>query len=81
MTSAAHDIYEQLCVRPVINACATVTRLGGSRMPPEVVAAMAEAARSFVDIIHWQERVGQTLAELTHNEAAFVTTGAAAAFT
>lgn len=78
MTDAAQGVYQQLGVRPVINACATVTRLGGSLMPAEVVAAMAEAARSFVDIIHLQERVGQTLAELTRNEAAFVTNGAAA---
>ena len=33
-------IYDELGVRPVINATATLTKLGGSVMPPEVVAAM-----------------------------------------
>ncbi|HZO89430.1 MAG TPA: aminotransferase class V-fold PLP-dependent enzyme [Chthonomonadaceae bacterium] len=72
------DIYEELGVRPVINAFATLTRLGGSRMPPEVVAAMAEASRSFVDLEELQRRVGERIAELTHNEAAYVCAGAAA---
>ena len=38
------DIYDELGVRKVINGLATVTVLGGSVIPPEVVAAMAEAA-------------------------------------
>ena len=37
-------IYDELGVRTVINASGTLTRLGGSRMAPEVLAAMAEAA-------------------------------------
>jgi L-seryl-tRNA(Ser) seleniumtransferase len=36
--------YAALGVRPLINASARLTRLGGSIMPPEVVAAMADAA-------------------------------------
>src|SRR5262249_37299435 len=67
-----------LGVRPVINACATLTRLGGSLMPPEVLQAMNEAAASFVDLNELQRRVGERLAELTHNEAAYVSAGAAA---
>jgi uncharacterized pyridoxal phosphate-dependent enzyme len=71
-------IYAELGIRPVINASATLTRLGGSLMPPEVLAAMQEAAGSFVRIDELQERVGAKIAELTHNEAAYVATGAAA---
>ena len=51
-------IYADLGVRPVINASGTLTRLGGSRMAPEVLAAMAEAAAAFVHIDELQEQAG-----------------------
>ena len=72
------DIYDQLGVRKIINGSATLTALGGSLMPPEVLAAMAEAARFFVSIDELQEKAGQKIAEWTHNEAAYVSCGAAA---
>jgi uncharacterized pyridoxal phosphate-dependent enzyme len=72
------SIYAELGVRPIINASATLTRLGGSLMPPPVLAAMAEAARHFVDLNELQQQVGARLAALTQNEAAYVCTGAAA---
>ena len=74
-------IYKRLGIRTVINGNATLTRLGGSIMPPEVVAAMADASKHFVDIIELQKRVGEEIAKLTHNEAAYVSCGAAAALT
>jgi L-seryl-tRNA(Ser) seleniumtransferase len=70
--------YQSLGVRAVINAYATLTRLGGSIMPPEVIQAMNEAAACFVDLNELQRRVGERLAELTGNEAAYVSSGAAA---
>lgn len=72
------NIYTELGVRPVINANATLTKLGGSVMPPEVIAAMQAAAGCHVDIEELHDRVGEKLAELTGNEAAMVATGAAA---
>jgi uncharacterized pyridoxal phosphate-dependent enzyme len=72
------DIYDELGVGKVINGNATLTRLGGSIMPPQVVAAMAEAAQSFVDIDELQYKVGARIAEWTRNEAAYVSCGAAA---
>jgi uncharacterized pyridoxal phosphate-dependent enzyme len=72
------SLYEELEIRPVINACATLTRLGGSLMPPEVLDAMAEAARCFVDVAEMQRQVGARIAALTQNEAAYVCSGAAA---
>ena len=75
------SIYERLGLRTVINGNATLTRLGGSIMPPEVVDAMVDASKHFVDIIELQKRVGEELAKLTHNEAAYVSNGAAAALT
>lgn len=71
------SIYEDLGIKPIINASATLTKLGGSRMPGEVLAAMNAAAGSFVDVPLLQARVGDRIAELTRNEAAFVSSGAA----
>jgi len=73
--------YEQLGVRRVVNASTTLTALGGSLMPSAVQEAMAEAGRSFVDLVELQERVGARLAEITRNEAGYVTSGAAAGIT
>ncbi len=70
--------YQTLGIRPIINAYATVTKYGGSLMPPEVVSAMSAAAGSFVDLAQLQARVGERIARLTRNEAAYVTSGAAA---
>jgi L-seryl-tRNA(Ser) seleniumtransferase len=70
--------YQSLGVRRVINAHATLTRLGGSLMPAEVLQAMRDAAGCFVDLHELQRRVGERLAELTRNEAAYVSSGAAA---
>jgi D-glucosaminate-6-phosphate ammonia-lyase len=72
------NVYERLGLRRVINADATLTRLGGSLMPPDVLDAMRDAAGSFVDMHELQRVAGERLAELTRNEAAYVATGAAA---
>ena len=73
--------YRELGLRPVINAAATLTSLGGSLMPGPVLESMADAAGSFVDIVELQQRVGTRLAQLTHNEAGYVVSGAAAGIT
>jgi D-glucosaminate-6-phosphate ammonia-lyase len=75
------SLYRSLGVRPLINATATLTVLGGSLMPPGVLEAMASAAQCFVDINELQTAVGRRLAELTHNEAALVVGGCAAGLT
>lgn len=72
------DIYDDLGVTKVINGAATLTRLGGSLMPPEVLAAMAEAAQHFVDMDELHKKVGERIAAWTGNEAAYVSSGAAA---
>ena len=74
----AMSVYERLGMRRVINADATLTRLGGSLMPTHVLDAMREAAGNFVDMYELQQVVGKRLADLTGNEAAYVSTGAAA---
>jgi L-seryl-tRNA(Ser) seleniumtransferase len=72
------DWLAELDVRPVINASATLTALGGSLMPPQVRAAMDAAAAHFVDLLELQRKVAARVAELTHNEAAYISSGAAA---
>lgn len=71
-------IYDDLGIKPIVNASATLTRLGGSVMPQEVLDAMVEASKNFVDLDELQMRIGERIAEMTHNEAAYVSTGAAA---
>jgi L-seryl-tRNA(Ser) seleniumtransferase len=73
------SVYEALGLKHVINATGTVTFLGGSVMPPEVVAAWADAARYFVNIVDLHDRVGERIAKLLGVEAALVTTGASGA--
>jgi len=73
------NIYQKLGVQPVINCATTYTRLGGSIMAPHVAQAMADSAGAFVNVFDLQEAVGKRLAELTGNEAAYVSNGAAAA--
>lgn len=72
------DVYDELGVRKVINGHATLTALGGSIMPPEVLSAMVEAAQHFVDIDELQRKAGAKIAEWTRNEAAYISCGAAA---
>ena len=62
------NIYEQLGVRTLINANATLTRLGGSIMPKQVVDAMAEASKHYINLDELQIKVSERLAQITHNE-------------
>jgi L-seryl-tRNA(Ser) seleniumtransferase len=73
--------YDDLGVRPVVNAAGALTRLGGNRVSPEVMAAMADAARSNVVMDELQEAAGKVIAEATGAEAGYVVAGAAAGLT
>jgi D-glucosaminate-6-phosphate ammonia-lyase len=72
-------IYEEFGVAPLINASDYVTRHGAAPMLPEVVAAMAEAARSSVAIAELEDAAGRAIAEATGAESGYVTAGSAAA--
>lgn len=80
-TVSGAGVYTRLGVRPVINGIGTVTILGGSLMPPEVVRAMDEAAKYYVNVPDLQEKVGARLAEVIGVPGAVVTAGAASAIT
>ena len=70
------NIYTRLLgVRPHLPAHEHVSRLGGGRMDPEVIAAMAEANEFFVDMNELIEAAGARIAERLGTEAALVTAG------
>ena len=73
------SIYEELGVRPIINAGGSLTRVGGSSPPPEVQAAMEAAGASFVQMDELEERAGEAIARELDVPAAYVTSGAASA--
>ena len=73
------SIYEKLGVKRVINAWGTITAIGGSIMPREVVEAWVEASKSHVNMDELHKRAGEIIADITGAEAGLVTSGAAAA--
>jgi len=68
--------YADWDIRPVINASAYMTPIGGSIMPPEVVQAMADASPYFVDMHALNRKAGEIIAQHTGAEAGLVTSGA-----
>jgi D-glucosaminate-6-phosphate ammonia-lyase len=73
------SIWEEIGVKPVINARGHNTVLGGSTPTPRIKEAMEAAERYYVDMNALLERSGEVCAELIGAEAAYVTPGAAAA--
>lgn len=73
------SIYDQFRVRPIINGRGPTTLVSGSRMEPETLAAMAEAAKHFVAIDELNRAIGRRIAEVTGAEAGYVACGSAAA--
>ncbi|HVY75303.1 MAG TPA: aminotransferase class V-fold PLP-dependent enzyme [Puia sp.] len=73
------SMYETLGVRPIINGRGTITIIGGSRILPEVEAAMREATQDYVMLDELMDGVGKRLGELTGAEWGVVTTGATGA--
>ncbi len=69
------DPYKVLGVRKAINAAGILTRIGGSRSPPEVFRAMEEASKSFVTIAELQTAAGKVIADATGAEAGLPTAG------
>ncbi len=71
------NIYTRLLgVRPHLPAHEHISRLSGSRMPPEVTRAMAEANEFFVDMNDLTKAAGAHIAKALGAEAACVTSGA-----
>ncbi|MBN1643153.1 MAG: aminotransferase class V-fold PLP-dependent enzyme [Anaerolineae bacterium] len=72
------DIYRELGLEPIINASGTITALGGSLMPAEVIEAMVAGSHAFVDMHELHRAAGKRIAELIGVEAAHICAGASA---
>jgi uncharacterized pyridoxal phosphate-dependent enzyme len=77
------NIYDELGVTTIINGMGTITLIGGSLMPAEVVAAMEAASKHYVSIPELLEATGGSIAKmldgLPPDHTATVTSGAAGA--
>lgn len=79
--SARRDYFKELGVRTFLNAAGTYTSLTASLMPPEVMAAIEYASKSYVPLTELHDAVGKRIASLVGSEAALVSAGAASALT
>jgi L-seryl-tRNA(Ser) seleniumtransferase len=77
--TSARDVYQELGIRPLINAAGTYTYLSASLMPRPVVEAIESASRHYVHLGELQAAVGRRISALVGCEAAIVTGGAASA--
>jgi len=75
------DYYDKLGVTKIINAAGTYTALTASIMPPQVQAAVAQAAKNPVRLAELQRKAGEHIASRLKCEAALVCAGAASALT
>ncbi len=75
------SIYRNLGVEPIINACGTVTRLGGAPMDSAVLTAFRDAAEEWVPLEQLQAAACRKIADVTGAEAGLVTAGSAAGLT
>src|SRR5580704_5322293 len=75
--SSSPSIYEELGVRPFINAAGAYSIFGGALMREEVLEGMQEVSRHSVSIVELQEAVGAKIAAMLGCEAALVTAGCA----
>ena len=69
-------IYRSIGVTPIITASGSTTAYGGSKLRPEVMDAMNQAATVMVNIDELNLAAGKIIAQITHAEAGFVCSGA-----
>ncbi len=77
--AVATHYFDDLGVKPFINAVGPYSSLGGAEMWPEVIDAMDYAIRNKVRMSDLHDAVGKRIAELTGAEAAMVSAGATSA--
>ena len=78
-TLTGGNLYEKLGVRPLINAMGNSTMLGGSTPTAALREVMDEAGLHYVDMSELLARSGEFIANLIGTEAAYPTSGCAAA--
>ncbi|WP_434636832.1 D-glucosaminate-6-phosphate ammonia lyase [Klebsiella sp. I138] len=72
------NIYQQLGLKRVINACGKMTILGVSAVAPEVMQATAQAAAAFVEMDKLTDRAGEQVSTYTGAEDSYITSCASA---
>ena len=75
----ARNYYEELGIKPFINAIGPYSSLGGEEMWPEVIEAMDYAVQNKADMEELHDAVGKRIAELVGTEYALVSAGATSA--
>ena len=80
-STTERDYFNEIGIKPFINAAAAYSALGGRNMWPAVVEAMEYARKRNVIMKELQDAVGKRIASLTGCEAAMVTSGATSAMT
>ena len=73
------NIYEDLGLRPVLNAMGNRTLLGGATPSAHVRALMDAADEFYVDMGELMDNIGEKIASMLGVEAALVTSGCSAA--
>ena len=79
MVSGSQGVYEELGVRPIINAQGNRTVIGGSSISKAIAEARDEANEHYVPMEELLEKSGEYVARLVGAEAAYVTSGCCAA--
>ena len=77
-TTDEQSIYRAIGVEPIINCRGTFTIIGGSVERPEVLAAIEQASRHFVQYDELAEGVGRRLAKITGAQWGMIPAGCAA---
>ncbi|MEM2614601.1 MAG: aminotransferase class V-fold PLP-dependent enzyme [Nitrososphaerota archaeon] len=71
-------LIEELGLKPIINASGNLTILGGTTLEDEVLEAMKEASKVYLDMNELHIKAGQYIAKLIGVEDAYITCGAGA---
>lgn len=79
--AAKRDLFKELGVGTFINARGTITFMTGSLMHDYVLETINNTSKEFCMLDELQDKVGEKIAEMTHAEAATVTSGAFSALT
>jgi L-seryl-tRNA(Ser) seleniumtransferase len=76
MNADPTEVYRSIGVTPIITASGSTTAFGGSKLRPEVMEAMNQAATVMVNIDELNLAAGEIIAQITQAEAGFVCSGA-----
>ena len=76
-----NKIYSELGIKPIINAIGSVTLLGGSTQPQQVIDAMQSAQDMYVPMDELEQKAGDYISKLFGAEACYITSGAGSALT